>query len=323
MNKNMLSIIIPSRDPRFLQKTIDDLITKAEGEIEIIVVFDGYWPEPMLIDDPKVRIIHHGTVHNSYGMRASINLGVKLSQGEYIMKIDEHCLVDQGYDEKLKADCEDDWIVIPRRYRLDAENWKVSDDPRLPVDYMYTEYPYLKPLDKTQGLHGSLWNRPERNDILIDDTPTSQGSCYFLKRSYWDKLLPNGMDDENYGYFTAEAQELTMPAWLSGGRVVVNKKTFYAHLHKGAKYGKGYGFSNVQYAKHAEQMEKGRLYCINYWLYTKDYQYDFKWFVNEKFPDMPRWPENWEEQIEIDKEKDYSTLKYKDDYWLRGLRGQN
>ena len=107
----MLSIIIPSRSPQYLQQTIDDLLTKAEGPVEIIVVMDGLWAP--LKDDPRVIILHHGGVHASKGMRASINAGVAISTGTHIMKIDEHCTVDQGYDVKLKADCEENWVVIP------------------------------------------------------------------------------------------------------------------------------------------------------------------------------------------------------------------
>ena len=120
--------MIPSRNDEFLQKTIDDLLAKAEGEIEVIVILDGYWPDPILRDDPGVVILHQGTVHDSLGMRGSINAGVDIARGEYIMKIDEHCIVDEGFDTKLKADCEDNWVVIPRRYRLDAENWKIAEE---------------------------------------------------------------------------------------------------------------------------------------------------------------------------------------------------
>jgi glycosyltransferase involved in cell wall biosynthesis len=315
----MLSIIIPSRDARFLQKTIDDLIAKAEGEIEIIVVLDGYWPNPIIKDSPKVIVAHQGTVHNHKGMRDGINAGVRLARGEYIMKIDEHCMLDQGYDLKLIADCEDNWVVIPRRYRLDPEKWEIIHDGRPPIDYMYIEYPYLKPLDITQGLHGNEWRQRyyDRKDIMIDDTPSTQGSCYFMKKSWWDKM--GEMESENYGTFTHEAQEITIKTWLMGGRVVVNKKTWYAHLHKGRKYGTGYGFSTDQWKRHSESMEKGRLYCINYWLYTTDYQYDWDWFVN-KFPDMPGWTPDWKERCEKDRVNDYSTLNYKDSEWLEGLR---
>ena len=114
-----------------------------------------------------------------------------------------------------------------------------------------------------------------------------------------------------------------MAVWLSGGRVVVNKKTYYCHLHKGSKYGKGYGFSREQYKRHSEWKERGRVFCISKWLYTKEYKYDFGWFIDEKFPDMPNWPKDWRERIEIDKKKDYSTLKYENDYWLSNLKGQD
>lgn len=303
----MVSAIIPSRSAQWLAKTVKDLLDKAEGEIEVIVVYDGRWPESDELpeDDPRLIQIHHGELHNHYGMRASINTGIAISKGDYIFVIDEQCAVDQGYDVKLVTDCEDDWVVIPRRKRLDAETWTLIEDGRQDIDYMKIDYPYQRPYDKTCGLHGAEWKRPERADILIDDTPTMQGSCYFMKRSWWDTILPNGLDDENYGTFTQEAQEISMATWLSGGRVVVNKKTWYAHWHKGSK-GKGYGFSREQYKKHMQGTEKGRLYCITHWLTTREYPYDFRWFVEEKFPDMPGW-ENYQERIKQDAPKDFSA----------------
>lgn len=292
-----LSIIIPSRCDEYLQQTIDDLLAKSElgNQLEIIVVFDGIWSEKPLKVDPRVKIIHQGVSRICPGMREGINAGISLSMGEYVMKIDEHCMVDQGYDVKLIADCQPDWVVIPRRYRLDADTWSLSTDKRPPVDYMHIDFPYQRPKDKTCGLHGGIWNRPERSEIMIDDTPTMQGSCYFTSRKHWDNIVGK-LSTEKYGPFTMEAQEISMPTWLSGGRVVVNKKTFYAHHHKGKK-GKGYGFSNEQWRQHAEGNERGRLYAIDYWLNTKNYKYDWKWFINERFPGMPGWSLSWEDDI--------------------------
>lgn len=308
--KGKVSIVIPSRNGQpYLQQTIDDLISHAEGEIEIIVVCDGVWPDPTLKHDPRVSIVYHGTIHDSLGMREGINRGIAVSDGEYIMKIDEHCMVDQGFDTKLKADCEADWVVIPRRHRVDWETWTLINDGRPPVDYMYLAYPYERPFDKTCGLHGAEDRQRgiDRADVLIDDVMTSQGSCYFTHRKYWDELFPDGMETEKYGTFTQEAQEISNKVWLSGGRMVVNKKTWYAHMHKG-KRGKGYGFSNEQYKKHMEGTEKGRLYCIEYWLNTHDYKYDFEWLLNKFWP-VPTWPEDWKTRIIEDRKKDYSTLR--------------
>lgn len=304
----MLSIIIPSRQPQYLQNTIDDLISKSKGEIEVIVILDGYWADPMPRDDPRVVIVHQGTIHNSLGMRAAINAGISVAKGNYIMKIDEHCLVSEGYDVRLQNTCQDDWLIVPRRYRLDAENWKIIEDGRKPIDYMYVSYPYRKLFDATSGLYGAEDRQRyfDRKHIEVDDLMTMQGSCWFIKKDYFNKLFPNGMDDENYGPFNHEAQELSCTVWLSGGRVVVDKACYYAHYHKG-KRGKGYGFSREQYRRFMADKEKSRRYAIGHWLTTKDFKYDWEWIM-EKFAPVPTWPENWQKQIKIDEKKDWSTL---------------
>lgn len=308
MKSGLVSVIIPSRQPEYLQRTVDSLLERARGDVEVIVVFDGIWPRPPLKTDSRVSIVRQGTIHDNFGMRAAINTGMSLATGEYVMKLDEHCLMDEGWDEKLKADCEDDWVVVPRRYRLDAEKWDLTTnhgDKRPPVDYMSIAYPYSTPFDRRSGLYGGVIDKKrysERKDIEIDETFSMQGSCYFTKKAYWDKLFPDGMDEEHYGSFNHEAQEIHFKAQLSGGKLIVNKKTWYAHLHKGSK-GKGYGFSREQYKKHEWEKEKARRYAMDYWLTTKDWRYDFAYLI-DKF-DPPGWPENWQEQILIDAKNDW------------------
>lgn len=295
----MLSVIIPSRSDQYLQRTVDDVLEKAEEEIEIIVIGDGI--QPLLKDDKRVKFLRFDA-HK--GMRDAINAGIRIAMGEYVMKTDEHCLFDQGFDKKLK-ECEDNWVVIPRRKRLDAEKWELIEDGRPDIDYMFISYPYKNKWDRNCGLYGAEWRErgKERKDILIDDTPTSQGSCWFLKRSYFYELMPNGMSTESYGAFNHEAQEISMAAWLSGGAVKVNKKTYYAHWHKGHS-GKGYGFSRQMYRDFCTAKEKSRRFAIDYWLTTKDWKHDWKWFM-EKFPNMPTWPENWEERLQEDAKYDW------------------
>lgn len=239
----MLSVIIPSRNERFLQPTIQSCLDNAEGEVEVIVILDGYWPEPPLKEDKQLKIIHRG---ESKGMRNAINSGVAIAQGKHILKLDAHCMVDKGYDIKLAADCEGNWIVIPRRKRLDAENWCIQDNGKPDIDYMYLSYPDNPQDFGGKGLNGKNWDEknldPSLKDILIDDVLSAQGSGWFMHRDYFYEL--ELMDEENYGSFWNEAQEFGFKCWLSGGRMVVNKKTWYAHLHKGKKYGRGYNLDH-------------------------------------------------------------------------------
>jgi glycosyltransferase involved in cell wall biosynthesis len=315
MIKNLVSVIIPSRGGQpYLQSTVTGLLNNAREDIEIIVVCDGIWPDPLLLDDKRVIIVHHGTQFNSRGMKEGIMQGIAIARGEYIMKTDEHTMFDEGWDVKLKADCEDNWVVIPRRHRLLGDEWELEEytinadgsltakpGARPPVDYMYLSYPYERPFDKTCGLHGAEWRDRyyARKDILIDDTMSMQGSCYFMKRSWWDNVI-KGFDVETFGNFTMEAQEIGNKTWYSGGRVVVNKKTWYAHMHKG-KRGKRYQFSNQQYDSFMRQNEKGRLAGIR--IFIQDPQFEV---LLKRFWPVPTWPENWKERLVLDEKQDYS-----------------
>lgn len=271
----MISIIIPARNEIFLQRTIQDLIEHAEGEIEIIAILDGYWPNPQLEDHKQLRLVHRG---KSRGMRDAINSGVAIARGEYILKLDAHCMVDQGFDIKLLADCEDDWVVIPRRKRLDATLWQIKDVGKPDVDYEYITNP------KTDDMHGAVWTERaiERKDILIDENPTFQGSCWFMKKEYFNFL--ELMDEKTYGSFYNEAQEISLKVWLSGGKVMTNKKTWYAHLHKGKEFGRGYPLGGnerstardavMQWAKH-DKVWSRQIYSFEY--------------LKTLFPNMPTW----------------------------------
>ena len=309
MIKGLLSVIIPSRNEQFLQKTVDDILSKAEGNIEVIIVMDGIWVNVEEFTDKRIRLLHHGTERASKGMRASINSGMAVAQGEYVMKLDGHCMVSQGFDEGLKKTImktEEDrthWIVIPRRHRLDPEKWEIANGGKVPIDYMFLDFPYKIPFHHANGLHGHIWNQRyhERKNIPIDETPSFQGSFYFCTKKHWDEIIVC-LDDENYGPFSSEAQEVGMKTWLSGGKVMINKHIEYSHLHKGKRWGSGFAFSNAQYRKHLVDIQKGQSFALDYWLNTKNFKYDFDWFM-DKFSDMPNWEKDWKKQIENAKEQ--------------------
>lgn len=208
----MLSIVIPARNEIYLNKTIHDLYEKALGEIEVIAILDGYWSEVIT----EVKYIHYSS---SKGMRNAINAGVAIARGEYILKTDAHCLFAKGYDTELIKSCEQETVIVPRRYRLDPEKWEVIEDGRPPIDRMLL----------TEDLHGKDWQEGNTK-AEIEETPSSQGSCWLMRKDYFHFL--ELMDEETYGTFWNEFQEIGLKCWLSGGRVLVNKKTWYAHWHK-------------------------------------------------------------------------------------------
>jgi glycosyltransferase involved in cell wall biosynthesis len=160
----MISVIIPSRNEKYLNNTINDIILKSKGDIEVIVIFDGYWPDEMPIDDKRIIIIHRGLAR---GMRSAINSGVGIAKGDFILKCDAHCMFDEGFDIKLVENCENNWVVVPTRKRLDAENWKIQETSKPDIDYMYLSYPYALDRNNRQiGLHGINWDELNKRKDL-------------------------------------------------------------------------------------------------------------------------------------------------------------
>jgi glycosyltransferase involved in cell wall biosynthesis len=283
----LVSVIIPARNERFLRKTVEELLSKARAEVEIIVCLDGYFPADT-VTDKRVQYIYK---KEPEGMRPGINSCAARAKGDFLLKIDGHCMVDEGYDVKLSADCAPDWVVIPRRKRLDAENWCVQDVGKPDVDYEFLSFPDNPADFGGPGLNGRIWTERilERKDILIDENMSFQGSAWFMPRAlFFDLEL---MDTEHYGIFWNEAQEIGFKAWLSGRKLMVNKKTWYAHLHKGKKYGRGYSLD-------AKQLIKGATYTKK-WMSNSAWEKQtlpFEWIIEHFWP-VPGWPENWKELI--------------------------
>ena len=269
----MVSVIIPSRNEPYLQRTIQDLLSKARHLIEIVVVLDGYWPKAEeLFNNPQVTYIHFSTPR---GMRNAINAGASIAKGEYLLKTDAHCMFEMGFDEVLSRNCEYDWVVVPRRYALNPEKWERFDNPKYPVDYMYL----------SNDLHGVIWEEknkdPELKNKPIDDTMSNQGSVWFMRKTYFNWL--ELMDEGEYGMFWNEFQEIGLKCWLSGGKVKVNKNTWYAHWHKTSDFGRGYSLSTPDREK--------ALLKVSKWLTEKNWRkqkHKLKWLV-DKFRPVPTW----------------------------------
>ncbi len=283
-----LSVIIPNRNCQFTSKTIEDVLRNAGVDVEVIVNVDEKWSTP-LVQDKRVTYLHP---NSPIGLRAGINVCARLAKSKYIMKTDDHCAFGPNFGRILiDSHLEDNWVQIPRRYALNAEEWKIEErtDNKYPIDYMYIDFP-RKGKAHDDGMHGVPWKRPDRDGFEIDDTPSMQGSCYFMTKNHFDNFL-HELSQEGYGQFAQESQEIGFKTWLGGGAMKVNKKTWYAHLHKGNRYGRMYQFPGGTVDASS--------WSADYWLNNKweDRKHDFAWFIDTKFPGMPSWPSDWKEQI--------------------------
>jgi hypothetical protein len=211
---------------------------------------------------------------------------VEICHGDYVMSVDAHCMFAKGFDEQLVKDHQPDWVQVPRRHRLDAENWSIQpqSDSRPPIDYEYIMFNPL--LVNNEGLHGFKWDSRTlaRENIMIDDILTFQGSCWFMSKDWFNRRGFMSLDYQGWGQ---EAEEISFETWKNGGRVVVNKNTWYAHLHKGTKYGRMYHLSKSENRKSYE-------YSYQKWIVENK-----EFFINliERFMPLPGWPKDWKKKL--------------------------
>lgn len=270
-----LSVIIPSRNEKYLEPTIKNVLKNARGEVEILVILDGWLPDPPIdLKDDRVRFFHF---KESIGQRQSINYAAKEAKGKYVMKLDAHCAVGVGFDVILAKDCEYDWTVIPRMYNLDIETF-------LPKKHKRTDYMYMTVREDGQfrALYytGEDYRRLHNLTKPIDETMCCMGPCFYMHK---DRFWELGGCDENHGGWGSQGIEVSCKAWLSGGKLIVNKNTWFAHWFRG---GGGPGFP---YKLSGNQVKHAREYAKDLWIGDKWplAKRKFEWLVAKFNP--PGW----------------------------------
>lgn len=304
-----LSIIIPAREEIFLQKTIENILENIRADTEVIAICDGYWPEPPVVDNPRLTIIHHA---KSIGQRAATNEGVRLSQAKFIMKVDAHCAFREGFDRVLMEDCQYDWTMIPAMWNLHAFDWECKACGKRTYQGVYpklckcggTDFKMVivwKPrgnkvtyswrFDNT--MHFQYWRkhhkRPECRGDLIE-TMSFIGACMFMHRDrYWEL----GGCDEAHGSWGQFGTEWACKSWLSGGKLITTKKTWFAHMFRTGNFkGSGYNGGSFPYHISGTDQEYAKQYSRDLWLNDKWEKavHPLSWLVN-KFAPVPGWEE--------------------------------
>jgi hypothetical protein len=275
-------------------------------DTEVIVVCDAYWPDPPLLDDPKVIVVH---VTDPVGQRGGMNLAARISQAEFVMKLDGHCAVEQGFDRKLiepyrTGELTPDTTTIPRMYALHvfdfvcarcAQRFYQAD--AVPAcscgctEFQIEEVWKIREFRRTDfarfdsTMHFQYWKRyertrPEAKRAEIADVMSSIGASFFMRRDrFWEI---EGLD-ERHGFWGQFGTEIACKSWLSGGRQVVNKRTWFAHMFR-------VGTMRCPYPLTAEAQERARIYSRDLWLNNKwpKQTRPLSWLV-EKFKPVKGW----------------------------------
>jgi hypothetical protein len=287
-----VTVAIPSRNETYvtnfgttvLQQTVKDVLQKIRGDTEVLVMFDGE-PFQELPEDPRLRVFYN---KESRGSKPCINDLIQLARGTYFFKLDSHCMMSEGFDEVLSSSMEDDWVVIPRFYVLNAEEWKWQDDRF--YDYFYLPCPLTDP-KQFRFQAGGHWKQrtKERLDVPIDENMKLHGSCFFMAKEFFIKNI--GELSSEIDNCSGEDIEISLKTWLGpwNGKLMVNKNAWQAHMHKGGQRPRGYHMGS-------EQIKTTYDWIAKYWMGNKwqERKHDLDWLI-EKFYPVPTWPENFME----------------------------
>jgi DNA-directed RNA polymerase subunit RPC12/RpoP len=313
-----VSICIPARNEFFhdldlLSHTVENVLANTSETCEVICVLDGYdskWPPKPLPVNSRVTVIQHD---KSIGQRAACNEAVRVARGKWIVKLDAHCAVGPQFDTLMAQHCDYLTTLIPVQYNLHAFSWackqckhEIYQGPK-PAKCTKCGSRYSKIVVKWQPRgwkeRNGVWSgNPKTTAWRFDSnldfqywgelgkryppeqklTPTLSflGACWMLHRErYWEL---GGMD-EAAGSWGNQATELACKSWLSGGQVLVNHETWFAHLFRTQQ---GFGFPYANPGKALAVARSKELWLNNKWPKAK---HSLSWLI-EKFAPVPDWP---------------------------------
>lgn len=308
-----LSVIIIGNNEMFMTRTIEDVLKNKRANTEVIAVLDGgIWADPEIPLHPDVNVIY---VKETIGQRAATNLGVRLSRAKYVMKLDAHCSWDEGMDQKMLDGFKeqgDNVTMVPIMRNLHAFDWKCyhcgwkkyqgptplacegcgrTDKVRRKMIWEPRRGTYSQSYSFDSEPHFQYFQeykrRPEYEEGRkkgFTESMSLQGSCFMCTRDkYWELNL----SDESVGSWGNQGIELACKTWLSGGRVLVNHNTWYAHMFR--TQGGDFSFPYNQSGRGVDKT-KQKVWEHFFNGKFKQQKYPVSWLV-EKFMPVPGWNE--------------------------------
>lgn len=311
-SKYDLTMVIPGNREMFHAKTVEDILAHKEAATEVIAVLDGgVWANPPIPTHKDVKVIY---IPETIGQRAATNIGVRLSKAKYVAKADAHTAYDQGFDRKMLEFFKqqgDDITAVPIMRNLHAFDWKCyhcgwkmyqgptptacgkcgkSDklrrkmvwEPRrgtYSTSYSFDFEPHFQYFQEYK-------HRPEyeqgKKERMATETMSLQGSFFMATRQ---KYLELNLSDESVGSWGNQGIELACKTWLSGGRVMVNHNTWYAHMFR--TQGGDFSFPYHQSGRNVDKT-KQKVWEFFFSGKFKQQVHPVSWLV-EKFWPIPGW----------------------------------
>jgi len=203
-----ISILIPAHnEQQYLNKTIDNFFSSAVGDVEVVVVLNGYDQDV----DPRAVVIKSDT---NKGERWAMNRAAERAVGEYLMRSDAHCDIDHGYDQKIieALQIHPRAVIVPVLTAVDG-NWKRN------LDHWYGFCKLLPTFEE------KWWSKPEY--ATIEPNMSCTGCGMSMTAKFYKEI---GGADENMPPMGAIGPEFSTKAFYYGDGLFTRTDLLMGHI---------------------------------------------------------------------------------------------
>lgn len=216
-----LSVVIPARDESdfFLTNTVKYILMHTPSELlrEIIVLDDAssvpissFFPDA---EFPKVHILRF---EERLGLIAAKIKGAQVASGTFLLFLDAHCRVTEGYAQLLlaraaRAEYRD--IIVPLVVDMDGDRFELTKQggSKMMFDWSF-EF---------------NWIPDDHESAASDDSvPISAGGIFLTSR----KGFLEGSYDKHMQEWGGENIEQSLRTWICGGKIYVERDVHIGHV---------------------------------------------------------------------------------------------
>ncbi len=198
-DKDTVTVMIPvgKIDEQYLDRTVQSIKDNAVGSLEIL--------------------IEHDT--KKEGHRVLTNRMARKAKGKYLLRLDCHSAMTEGWDARMKGSCGPTTLLTPVIDALDVETWAGKGRDMgmvILTKTMQNTYPLVS--------HGV----ESRN--VEEETMSIVGCIYMIQKDYY---WHHDGCEEALGIWGAGGLEWILKVWLTGGKVKVRTDTVCCHCFRG------------------------------------------------------------------------------------------
>lgn len=210
-------------------------------------------------------------------------------------------------------DCQPEWCMVPMMWNLHAFDWCCGKcghrtyqgvEPAVCEKCGGTDHERVMVWEPRgnkvtvswrfdNNMQFQYWRkhgkRPEAQVELIE-TMSFIGACFLMERK---RFFAIDCLDEQHGSWGQFGTEIACKSWLSGGKVITSKKTWFAHMFRTGNFRGAFGGNgSFPYHLSQEQVDHARAYSRDFWLNDKWPKaiHPLSWLV-DRFKPVPDWHE--------------------------------